>query len=235
MNQPGRERPRPIFTGEYIAFSPFDRIALRVLIRSIKKPFLRILEIGSWVGNGSTRVIIEEIQNKRGVLYCVDHWEGNANVDRHQRLVSEYDIFATFKANVSSYKGSDLVKPLVMSSRDAAKIVGDGSLDLVFIDGDHSYDHTASDIKLWIPKVTPGGILSGHDCEGRVNQFSRDALWKGRNADTVEGNHEFPRVHAGVILAVEEAFGTSAHLWSEEEVSQGDGNIGKSMIWDVRI
>jgi len=37
------------------------------------------------------------------------------------------------------------------------------SLDLVFIDGDHSYEAVMADIAAWQPLVRPGGILSGHD------------------------------------------------------------------------
>ena len=37
------------------------------------------------------------------------------------------------------------------------------SLDLVFIDGDHSYDAVVDDIEAWEPKVRPGGVLGGHD------------------------------------------------------------------------
>jgi hypothetical protein len=39
----------------------------------------------------------------------------------------------------------------------------DGSLDFVFIDGDHSYDGVKLDISLWLPKVKPGGWIGGHD------------------------------------------------------------------------
>lgn len=38
-----------------------------------------------------------------------------------------------------------------------------GTLDLVFIDGDHSYASVKDDILLWAPKVRPGGIVAGHD------------------------------------------------------------------------
>ncbi len=70
------------------------------------------------------------------------------------------------------------------TSLEAAKEVPDGSLDLVFIDGDHSYEAVRADIKAWLPKVRPGGLLSGHD-------------------------YDYPRF-PGVAEAVTEAFGTEA-------------------------
>lgn len=50
-----------------------------------------------------------------------------------------------------------------MMSTLAAPLVPDGSLDLVFIDGDHSYDGVRKDIAAWKSKVRPGGFLAGHD------------------------------------------------------------------------
>ena len=48
-------------------------------------------------------------------------------------------------------------------SADIAPSIKDKSLDFVFIDGDHSYEGCSADIKLWLPKVKPGGFISGHD------------------------------------------------------------------------
>lgn len=38
-----------------------------------------------------------------------------------------------------------------------------GQADFVFIDGDHSYEGAAGDIKAWLPHVKPGGIIALHD------------------------------------------------------------------------
>lgn len=48
-------------------------------------------------------------------------------------------------------------------SHEIAPTIPDGSLDFVFIDGDHSYEGCSKDIALWISKVKPGGFISGHD------------------------------------------------------------------------
>ena len=227
---------KAIFTGDYDAFSAFDRGALRSLVRRIQGRRKRIAEIGSWTGNGSTKTIVEEIRGGSGVLYCVDHWRGNPGVKRHQDLVSEFDMYATFRFNVSNFGGSQCVRPLVMTSRDAAEIVKDGFFDLVFIDGDHSYEATLSDIELWLPKVARGGILCGHDCEGRPDgTLERSRLWRYRSIDTIEGNGDFARIHPGVILAVDEKFGSAAHLWAEESITLENGRVGRSTIWDVSI
>ena len=105
----------------------------------------------------------------------------------------------------------------------------------VFIDGDHSYDQTASDIDVWRPKVAPGGILCGHDCEARAEDHDKDFLWENRNCDVVPAGGNFPVIHAGVVLAVGEKFGGQARLWSESIATLADGSTGRSSIWDFTV
>jgi predicted O-methyltransferase YrrM len=49
------------------------------------------------------------------------------------------------------------------TSVDAAAAVADGSLDWVYVDGDHTYDGVRSDLEAWAPKLEPGGLLMGDD------------------------------------------------------------------------
>lgn len=49
------------------------------------------------------------------------------------------------------------------TSLEAAALVANGSLDLVFLDARHDYQAVTQDIAAWRPKLRPGGILSGHD------------------------------------------------------------------------
>lgn len=62
----------------------------------------------------------------------------------------------------------------LMFSADAYKIWRDPSvymdIDVLHIDGDHSYDGVKSDFNIWVPAVRPGGIVMFHD----VNSFRDD-------------------------------------------------------------
>jgi len=92
---------------------------------------------------------------------------------------------------------------LRMTSKEALSCIEDESLDFVYIDANHSYEHFSSDLEEWSKKVKEGGIVSGHDfsllfpdiCK-RLNEVSddkeihvcgHDSNWfflKGNKSDT---------------------------------------------------
>jgi hypothetical protein len=66
-----------------------------------------------------------------------------------------------------------------MFSEQAAKYVPDGSLDFIFVDGNHTYPAVLLDMRTWYPKVKTGGIITGHDWGKRgvvdaVNKFREE-------------------------------------------------------------
>jgi hypothetical protein len=95
-------------------------------------------------------------------LFLVDIWEtipfidGCASFDQewhdvnYKRVV---DIFGS-KENVAILKGF---------SHKMANNIDDGSLGLAYVDSDHTYQGCKSDIKIWWPKLAPGGIMAFHD------------------------------------------------------------------------
>lgn len=48
-------------------------------------------------------------------------------------------------------------------SEEIVDTIPDGSLDFVYIDGNHDFDHTMYDLIMWGKKVRKGGIISGDD------------------------------------------------------------------------
>lgn len=48
-------------------------------------------------------------------------------------------------------------------SVEAASLFPDHSLDLLFVDGDHSLAGCYADLLAWSPKLRPGGVFFGHD------------------------------------------------------------------------
>ena len=74
-----------------------------------------------------------------------------------QYAMSEFE--AKCRKRLAGKKTEFIKKP----SLEAALQVEDNSLDFVYIDGDHSFDAVIQDLIAWVPKVRPGGIVSGHD------------------------------------------------------------------------
>ena len=53
-----------------------------------------------------------------------------------------------------------------------------GTVDLLFIDGDHSYDGVRADFESYSPLVRPGGLIAFHDVESANHPASQvDRFW----------------------------------------------------------
>jgi len=55
------------------------------------------------------------------------------------------------------------VSVLCMNTVAASMLFAEGSVDLVFVDADHSYEGVRDDIEAWLPKVRKQGWIGGHD------------------------------------------------------------------------
>ena len=134
------------------------------ILRELPGPL--VVEIGVYVGRLSHRLLAARPDI---YLHMVDPWaetgaEAYAQTDdfmARQTAERHEAVMATALRAVAPYQGRYTVHR--MTSEQACPHFQDGSLDLVFIDGDHSYEGCALDIRLWWPKVRPGGVLSGHD------------------------------------------------------------------------
>lgn len=124
-------------------------------------------EIGVFRGGMSRRLLAYRPDM---TLYMVDSWTTTApdaayakSGDFHAGLgQADQDRFAAEAAGVVGFAGTRAII-VRATSEEAAEAIPDGSLDFVFIDADHSYQGCARDIRLWAPKIRPGGLLSGHD------------------------------------------------------------------------
>lgn len=115
------------------------------------------VEVGSWAGRSSDAIL----SGSKGKVYCVDTWQGAKDVqDLTNGMAKERDMLEVFKSNVGHYKNLNIVHK---SSIEGAKDFEDNSLDVCFIDAGHTYEEVLEDIKAWLPKVKPDGILCGHD------------------------------------------------------------------------
>ena len=69
-----------------------------------------------------------------------------------------------FLKKISKYK--DRAKFTNISSIEYGNLILDESLDIVFIDGDHSENGVLLDLEIFYKKIKRGGLLVGHDYGG---------------------------------------------------------------------
>ena len=124
-----------------------------------------IVELGSWKGQSASFMCVElKRQGKNRVkFFTVDTWEGSGSEGDHNldKWVKEGKLYNKFKDNLSEV--SNYYIPLRMTTSEASNHFVDGTVDIVFIDAEHSYEGVKNDILKWEPKVRKGGIISGHD------------------------------------------------------------------------
>lgn len=112
-------------------------------------------EIGVAEGNFSKHIC----DANPGVrLHCIDCWEAHKG----------YNDFDEGFFSEAEKTARGLLKPFNCNiikkySEDAVEDFKDGSLDFVYIDGDHSLLPVIHDLTKWSKKVRPGGMISGHD------------------------------------------------------------------------
>jgi predicted O-methyltransferase YrrM len=90
-------------------------------------------------------------------LYCIDPWAPYAG--RKYTKQRQDAIYNQAIKNLTPYN----CKIIRKASMEAIKQFDDDSLDFVFIDGDHTFDHVCPDIIYWSNKVRSGGMVAVHD------------------------------------------------------------------------
>ena len=127
-------------------------------------------EIGSYCGKSACYIGLacKEVGSK---LYSVDHHRGSEEQQYGEEYFDEeiYNFSAEqintlplFLKNIRKFNLQDHIEPMVMTSVDASFKVPD-NLDLIFIDGSHTFESARNDYLHWKPKLRPGGVLAIHD------------------------------------------------------------------------
>jgi len=144
-------------------------------------PVAHFVEIGSWLGR-STVFMCEQIQrSKKKIQFdAVDTWEGSPE---HAKTLAKLkvqgrDLFADFQRNIARAGMTDFVRPVRKLSLAAAEDYADGSLDFIFVDGDHRYGAVLFDLRSWRSKLKfRTGVMAGHDfCYPPVRRAVREVL-----------------------------------------------------------
>ena len=120
--------------------------------RRVWKPFMerygirKLAEVGVFRGENFMRMI----EHNPEMAVAVDSWSAETSNDAklsQDRLDEQFECFRAMTFN----------KPFVQINRglaaEVAKEYPDNYFDLIYIDGDHSYEGCRKDIVAWLPKV----------------------------------------------------------------------------------
>lgn len=170
--------------------------------------------------------------------HAIDTWQG----DEHAGFYGE-DVFATLSTtNARNYLG---FSRLIRSRFDEAlPYFSDESIDLLHIDGRHTYDDVRQDFESWKPKLSKRGIVLLHDTVVREREFGVWRLWEELSAqypsfEFIHGNglgiiavgedipaplqHLFqanPAEKAAICSAYARLGGAVSHLYQVERAGQ---------------
>jgi predicted O-methyltransferase YrrM len=147
-----------------------------------------VIEIGTWQGR-STYAMGE---NVKGKVIAIDPFTPEKMESKSQRITyrRHYPVDISIIQDDPDLMYRLCLKnldPLIQSGKvevirgRSDKVINDlqylkGKVDMVFIDGDHSYEPVKRDINDYRPLVKPGGLLCGHDYGYYVKQAVDETL-----------------------------------------------------------
>ena len=123
--------------------------------------------MGVWRGDLSA-ALLRYLRPKR--LHLVDPWRFMPDKPKAiyggREATSQADMDAIYEQVLEHFEDERRQGRAVVhrqTSVDAAPAIADGSLDWVYVDGDHTYDAVRNDLAAWAPKLKPGGLMTGDD------------------------------------------------------------------------
>lgn len=134
------------------------------IVEAIKPKLL--VELGTYRGV-SYFTFCQSVENHDldTLCYAVDTWQG----DEHANLTDRYDGSVFEQVTDHNRKHySSFSYLLQMRFNEALSSFGESTIDLLHIDGYHTYDAVREDFTNWFDKVKPGGIILFHDITARV-------------------------------------------------------------------
>lgn len=173
----------PVAFTDFLSESSFfksDRIAESAWIQHVPfafwlteqiKPKL-LVELGVHTGVSYFAFCQSVKANKLATLcYGVDSWKGDA----HAGLYDEAIWLDVSTYNAKAYDSFSYL--LKTTFNEALSYFEDNSIDLLHIDGYHTYEAVKEDFETWLPKMAANGIVVFHDIMVREREFGVYKFW----------------------------------------------------------
>lgn len=148
-----------------------------------------IVELGTYKGT-SFFSFCQAIKDQKSdaKIFAIDTWKGDLHMGKFDN-----SIFENVK-KISEACFSDLNYTLIRDLFDnATSRFNDKSIDLLHIDGMHTYDAVKHDFETWFGKVSDNGIVLFHDIAVLKENFGVYKFWEEIRSKhlTIDLNHSF--------------------------------------------
>ncbi len=157
----------PVFNEKQSAW--IEHIPFAFFLADVLKPKI-FIELGTHYGNSyfafCQAIKKLDIETK---AYAVDTWEGDEHAGFYGNEVFNY-VNKINNDNFSHF--SNLLK---LTFDDALNYFSDNSVDLLHIDGLHTYEAVKHDFENWLPKMSDKGVIILHDTNVHSRGFG---VWK---------------------------------------------------------
>lgn len=110
-------------------------------------------------------------------LVAVDTWEGDDHAGQYGR-----EVLDTVERTVARSFGGVQLTLQRSTFLDARDVVEDASVDVLHIDGFHSYEAVKEDFETWLPKLAPDAIVLFHDVASD-NGYESPRFWREVSAE----------------------------------------------------
>jgi predicted O-methyltransferase YrrM len=125
-----------------------------------------------WTGKGNRRHFIDWLIKEHNIKIMAEVGVRDGRTTFHLLDQNPYLVIYGVDKSIAGFyntkikeKYANRLIPIEALSTDGAVQIPDASLDLVFIDADHSYEWVKRDIAAYKSKLKPNGWLTGHDID----------------------------------------------------------------------